>query len=144
MHADTGPSERFSEAWNLSGDDIADRDDVTRPGAVGGHEQVDCGYAAFIDRAFPPIAAHLPVADRLDRCHYVGALQHVWRDTEVSITGGPQRQVEPETLNVEHHRDSADQPIFLGDPSRGERASDIVDRGEAAVGRGREAWEHDR
>jgi len=39
------------------------------------------------------------------------------RYAEVSITGGSKWQVEPETLNVQHHRNAANQTVLLSHPA---------------------------
>lgn len=65
------------------------------------------------------------------------------RHTEVGIAGYSERQIETQALDVQQHRDTADQAIVIGCSDRAHRVADVRDGNEATVHRGRETSDDD-
>ena len=109
VHVDSGTAEGFGEAGDFGSDDVADVHGVSRPAAVGRHQQVDGGDTGGVEGSLPAVAEHLRVADVLEGCDECPVLEQVWRQAVVGVGGGAKREVEAESQLVKEHRDAADE-----------------------------------
>ena len=128
-----GTAQSFSKTGHLGCHDTTDRDLVARTRAIGGNEQIDCGDTAFVELAFPSVAEHLAVAKAFDGLDEIGSTEHMRWDTEIRVTGCPQREVESESLTVQHDGHSADQAVVALRSRAGHRLTDVSDRSEPTV-----------
>ena len=102
---------------------------------VGRHEQVDGGDATFIELPFPSVAEDLAVAEALDRLDEFGPTKQVWWDTEVSVTRRPQREVESESVDVQHDAHATNQPVVVLRSGGRHCLTDVRNRHEPAIHR---------
>ena len=77
---------------------------------------------------FEPDSGPRP-SEILDRVDEIAASEHMRWHTEVGVAGRAQREIESESLDMEHHRDVTDQAVVVRSANCRHGTVDVVDGG---------------